>query len=179
MIEPDHAGDTPRRRAFARCILLAFAGILGLNIGAALFATVVIFPVWSASPEAAAAWQRVVDESRFFMVVSPLVLVLALGSLVASAWVDRGARLWMRTAAVLYLVFFAATMAYFVPAQAALQGHTAAVLPAQELSASLQRWVTLNWVRQLLGLLALGSALHALGLSYALRHTPEAGVRSG
>jgi hypothetical protein len=178
VIKSNHAGDTPRYCGFARWLLLAFAGFLGLNIGAALFATVVIFPVWSASPEAAAAWQRVVDEARFFIVVSPLVLVLAVASLVASGWVERGVRLWMRIAAVLYLVFFAATMIYFVPAQAALHGDTAAFLPAQELSASLQRWVTLNWVRQLVGLLAFGSALHALGLSYAIRHAQEAVVRS-
>jgi hypothetical protein len=178
MIKSDHAGETPSSRGFARWLLLAFAGFLGLNVGAGLLASVVIFPVWSASPEAAAAWQRAVDEARFFIVVSPLVLVLAVASLVASWWVDRDVRLWMRTAAVLYLVFFAATMVYFVPGQAALQGDTAAFLPAQELSASLQRWITLNWVRQVVGLLAFGSALHALGLSYTVRHAQSAVAQS-
>jgi hypothetical protein len=165
----DHANDKPRRGGFIRWLMLAFAGLLGLNIGAALFATVVIFPVWSASPEAAVEWQRVVDEARFFVVVSPLVLVLAVATLVASWWVDSEVRSWMRIAAASYLVFFAVTMAYFLPGQAALQGEAAALLPRQELSASLQRWVALNWVRQVAGLLALGSALHALGLSYVVR----------
>jgi hypothetical protein len=45
MTKSDHAGDTPSRRGFARWLLLAFAGFLGLNIGAALFAATVIFPV--------------------------------------------------------------------------------------------------------------------------------------
>jgi hypothetical protein len=174
----DHADDTPSHGGFIRWLLLAFAGFLGLNIGAALLATVVIFPVWSASPEAAVEWQRVVDEARFFVVVSPLVLVLAVATLVASWWVDREVRLWMRIAAASYLVFFAATMAYFVPGQAALQGEAAALLRRQELSASLQRWVALNWVRQVAGLLALGSALHALGLSYVVRRARRGTVPS-
>jgi hypothetical protein len=160
---------TTSRRGSARWLLLAFAGFLGLNIGAALFATAVIFPVWSASPEAAVNWQRVVDEARFFVVVSPLVLALAVAVLVASVWAGREVRFWMRAAAVLYLIFFVATVSYFVPGQAALQGDPAALLPAQELSGSLQRWVALNWVRQVVGLLAFGFALHVLGLSYTAR----------
>jgi hypothetical protein len=175
MTTPDAAADAPRHRGFARWLLLAFAGLLGLNIGAALFATVVIFPVWSASPEAAVAWERTVDEARFFGVVSPLVLVLAIATLVASRWMDRSIRGWMRAAAVLYLLFFAATLAYFVPGQATLQGGVAALRPPQELSASLQQWVMLNWVRQGVGLLAFGSALHALGLAYSLRYARGGG----
>jgi hypothetical protein len=179
MISPDAAVDTRRCRGFPRWVFLAFTGLLGLNVGAALFASVVIFPLWSGSPEAAVAWERTVDEARFFGVVSPLVLVLATATLIVSRWLEPGARRWMRAAAVLYLLFFAATLAYFVPGQAALQGEAAALRPPQELSASLKEWVMSNWGRQFVGLLAFGSALHALGLSYSVRDSLEgAGVRT-
>jgi hypothetical protein len=168
------AAPRPDQTNLARRLLLAFAALLGLNMGAALFSSVVVFPVWSGSPEAAVGWQRVVDEGRFFVVISPLALVLAVATLLVSGRVDRTLRFWVRTAATLYLVFFVATLVYFVPGQAALQGDAAALLPPEELGASLRRWVALNWVRQAVGLLTFGAALHALGLSYAGTHSAAA-----
>jgi hypothetical protein len=208
------AAPRPDQTNLARWLLLVFAALLGLNMGAALFSSVVVFPVWSGSPEAAVGWQRVVDEGRFFVVISPLALVLAVATLLVSGrvdrtlrfWVrtaaalylvffvvisplalvlavatllvsgrvDRTLRFWVRTAATLYLVFFVATLVYFVPGQAALQGDAAALLPPEELGASLRRWVALNWVRQAVGLLTFGAALHALGLSYAGTHSAAA-----
>jgi hypothetical protein len=145
----------------------AFAVGLGVNVGGALLATTAIFPVWSASPEAAAAWTGAVDETRFFVAVSPLVMILAAATLLASWRAAPEARPWMRVAAVLYILFFVGTLAYFVPGQIAMKGETGALLPPGELGSLLQRWVALNWVRQAVGLVAFTSAIHALGLAYA------------
>jgi hypothetical protein len=145
----------------------AFAVGLGVNVGGALLATTVIFPAWSASPEAAAAWTGAVDETRFFVAVSPLVLILAVATLLASWRAAPEARPWMRVAAVLYILFFVATLAYFVPGQLAMKGEAGPLLPPGDLGSMLQRWVTLNWVRQAVGLVAFASAVHALGLAYA------------
>ena len=154
-----------------RFVIFAFAAVVGINIGGALLASVVIFPVWSASPEAAAAWNGVVNEARFFVVVSPLALLLAIVTGIASWWAEAPLRKWMRLSAVLFIAFFVITIAYFVPGQARLKGEAGAVLPQAELAAQLQTWVTLNWGRQALGVIAFGAALHAVGLSY--RHRKE------
>ncbi len=41
-----------------------------------------------------------------------------------------------------------------------------AVVPVAVTSQKLQQWVTLNWIRQALGMVALGAALHSLGRGY-------------
>jgi hypothetical protein len=145
----------------------AFAVGLGVNVGGALLATTAIFPAWSASPQAAVAWTGAVDETRFFVAVSPLVMVLAVATLLASWRAAPEARRWMRVAAVLYILFFVATLAYFVPGQLAMKGEAGALLPPADLGSMLQRWVALNWVRQAVGLVAFASSVHALGLAYA------------
>ena len=150
-------------------MIFAFAAVVGINVGGALLASVVIFPVWSVSPEAAAAWNGAVDEARFFVVVSPLALLLAVVTAIVSWRAEPPLRKWMRLSAVLFIAFFVVTMAYFVPGQARMKGEAGAVLPQAELAAQLRTWVTLNWGRQALGVIAFGAALHAAGLSYRRR----------
>lgn len=150
-------------------ILLAFAFVLSINVGGALLATTVIFPVWSASPEAASAWTGLVNEARFFIIVSPIVLLLAVALLLFSGRAPRECRTWIRLSAGLYMVFFLATLIYFVPGQEALQGTAAKELSRDALSHRLQQWIALNWIRQAVGVSALGAALYALGHRTAKR----------
>jgi hypothetical protein len=163
-----HPTDTEAPAAF-RWVFMAFTFALAVNIGAALLASTVIFPVWSASPAAARAWTGEVNEAAFFMRVSPAVLLLAVASLLMSRRVPVESRRWIRMSAGLYLLFFAATLAYFVPGQEALHGAGGASIADAELSSRLQTWVALNWVRQAVGAFALGAALYALTLSHAHR----------
>jgi hypothetical protein len=75
-------------------------------------------------------------------------------------------RPWARWSASIFFVVFVATAAYFVPVQFRMQGDAGAQWPRAELAAMLARFVALNWVRQGLLVVALVSAVHALGLSY-------------
>jgi hypothetical protein len=154
-------------------LLFAYAAGLGINIGGALLATTVIFPVWATSPEAAAAWDRSIDEARFFMLLSPLVLLLAVSSGVVTRRSEAELRWSMRASAVLYVLFFAATLGYFVPGQAALQGDAAASMAHAEHAELLRQWLQLNWIRQSIGILAFALALHSLGLSYRTDASPR------
>jgi uncharacterized membrane protein len=112
-----------------------------------------------------------VNEAAFFMRVSPVVLVLAVVSLVMSPRAPVESRRWIRLSAGLYLLFFAATLAYFVPGQEALRGAGGASIADADLESRLQTWVALNWVRQAVGVFTLAAALHALTLSHA--HSPR------
>ena len=105
-------------------LLFAYTFVLAVNVGGALLATAVIFPVWSASPATAKAWTGVVNEAPFFVVVSPIVLLLAIATLIMSGRAPKQRRAWIRVSTGLYLVFFVATLTYFVPGQAALHGTT-------------------------------------------------------
>ena len=161
-----HATDPQAPAGAIHWLFVAFTFALAVNTGAALLASTVIFPVWSASPEAARSWTGEVNEAAFFMRVSPIVLILAVVSLLMSRRASAASKIWIRVSAGLYLLFFAATLAYFVPGQEALHGAGGASITPAELNTRLQTWVALNWVRQAVGVLALGAALHALSMSH-------------
>lgn len=155
-------------RPFVRGLLFAFTLLMGIGVGGALLTTVVIFPAWTASPEAATSWPNTVNEGRFFVVVSPLLFLLALATLIASWRVAPPLRKWIRIATIIYILIFIVTMLYFVPGQVTMKGEAGARIPVAELGSMLERWVALNWIRQGVGVLAFGAALHALGLSYRM-----------
>ncbi len=155
-------------RPLVRWLLFAFTLLMGIGVGGAILTTVVIFPAWTASPEAATSWPDTVNEGLFFVFVSPLLFLLSLATLIASWRVAPPLRKWIRIATIIYILIFIVTMLYFVPGQLAMKGAAGARIPAAELGSMLRRWVALNWVRQGAGVLAFGAALHALGLSYRM-----------
>jgi hypothetical protein len=162
----EHRSDVSGTAVLARWTAFAFAFAVGINIGGALLATVVIFPVWSHSQAAAMAWEGRVDEASFFVVVAPIAMLLAVASFAASWRASPAARRWMRIAPLFYAAFFIITITYFVPEQLAMKGEAGARLPSMELAGRLERWVILNWVRQVFGVTVFLAALHALGLTY-------------
>lgn len=159
-----------------RCLLFALTALMGIEMGAGAFVTAVIFPLWTASPEAAIGWTPntpyYVEEGVFFILVSPLLFLLSIVMLIAGRLAAPPLRLWLRIATISYLLIFIVTLAYFVPLQDMVKGQAGNDSIA-ELSSMLQRFVALNYFRQAIGLLAFGAALHTLGLSYRMVGTGE------
>jgi di/tricarboxylate transporter len=90
--------------------------------------------------------------THYWRVVSPAALVLFVVSLVLNLRVFE--REWrLSVAFVFYLAVQAATMAYFVPEQEALITNTNA-LSRDVLSARANRWMSLNYIRNIGGVLA-------------------------
>jgi hypothetical protein len=154
----------------AHYVLFAYVVVLGIEVGAGLFTSVVVFPVWTASPEVVIGWKPTMpyfmEEGNFFMFASPTTTVLAVSVLVMSRRLPVAVRPWARWSALIFIAMAIATTAYFVPVQFRMQGDAGARLPRAELAAMLQRFVALNWGRQVLIVGALVAAVHALGLSY-------------
>jgi hypothetical protein len=153
-----------------RRFLFAYVVAMGLQAGAGVFVSAVVFPVWAASPEAVMGWKPTmpyfIEEGRFFMFASPLVTLLALILVIANRRFPAGVRGWILYSAVTLLVMSLWTMAYFLPEQGRVHGAAGARLPSQELAAALERFLTLNWIRQAFLLSAFVAAVHALGLCY-------------
>ena len=166
-------------------ILFAYVVATGIETGAALFASVVVFPVWTASPEVVITWKPempyYMQEGDFFMFASSMTIVLALAVVIVYAR-RRGsssARPWALASALTFLLLAAVTGAYFLPEQDRLHGDAGAALPRAEVAAALERFVELNWIRQALLVVAFIAAVHALGLSYRSANAVAAGNASG
>ena len=152
-------------------ILFAYVLAIGIETGAGLFASVVVFPVWTASPEVVVTWKPAmpyyIEEGDFFMFSSSATLILALAVVILNARRrGSGARPWALGSALTFLLLAAWTAAYFLPEQDRVHGDAGAGLPRAEVAVMLERFVELNWIRQALLVAAFVAAVHALGLSY-------------
>lgn len=167
-------------RPFLRWLLFAFTALMGLELGAGAFVTTVIFPLWTASPEAAIGWTvktpYYIEEGVFFRLVSPSLFLLSIVTLIAGWRAEPPLRLWLRIATISFIALFVATLVYFVPLQDTVKGEAGIKVPVAEFGSMLQRFVALNFFRQAIGLLAFAAALHALGLSYRLTGNRDRGV---
>lgn len=148
----------------AQWLLILFAFMLGTGYGAALFEMVIIVPAWSSSPAAARAWT--VNPGPFFIVVSPLIAILAIAVVVAMRRVRADVRTWARVGAIGYLVVFVTTLAFYAPEQTALKGEPSLALSDAELTERTERWVTLNVLRQAIGTVAFAATLYGLSITY-------------
>jgi hypothetical protein len=155
-----------------RRLLFVFTALTGIELGAGLFVTRIVFPMWASSPEAAIGWTigspRYIEEGDFFMFTSPLLALLAISTMIAGWRAAPPLRLWLRIATITFFAIFIWTVAYFIPFQALVKGDPGKQYPTSELSSMLQWFVGLNYIRQIFLVLAFGAALHALGLSYRM-----------
>ena len=173
MTEQLHYGGSGKPRPFLHWTLFAFTALMGIEAGAAAFTTVVVFPLWASSPEAAIGWRPdmpyYLEEGDFFMIASPLVTLSAIVTLIAGWRAAPPLRLWLRMATISFLLVSAWSAAYFIPVQdVSFKGEAGTKMPRAELDARLQTFVALNYIRQAMVLFGFGSALHALGLSYRM-----------
>src|SRR5687768_2161169 len=168
-----HGQRTPGK--FLHWTIFIFAALLGIELGAAAFTSVVVFPVWTASPEAAIAWTPGnpyhMEEGDFFMFASPSVMLASIIALIASWRAAPQLRFWLRIASILFIVIFVWSMVYFVPIQdTTLKGEAGANLPREELASKLRMFASLNYIRIAAIVVSFGCTLHALGLSYQIRN---------
>lgn len=169
-----------RRNRLVRRLLFTFCLIIGLESGAGLFEARVIVPLWSESAEAARNWTEgtrfVAHGVRFFGIFSPLLLLTTIVTLIVGWRAPQPVRKWLLAATGIVLAVLIPTFIYFVPGQIAMQGAAPTEFSDVDLEAKAHLWSILNWLRQIVGIIAFGCALHALGLSY--RRDAEAGANS-
>lgn len=151
MLEGSLGGKLMKNRIL-KWLLFAFTFVFLVYMGAGLFEAVVIVPVWSASTEAARSWNsnplQVIEGGRFFMIISPVSILLALPTLILGWNAPRPLRSWLRVGLGLFVVLQIATIGWFVPEQMAIKGVEATkLLTDAELASRTSRWASLNLVR--------------------------------
>lgn len=168
---------SPQVTPFLRLMLFVFAFIAGIETGAASFVTVVVFPLWASSAEAAAGWVAGMpyhlEEGDFFMFASPLTMLAAIITLLAGWRAPARVRNWLLIATIGFIIVFVWSVLYFVPIQdTSFKGAAGARFSTAELESKLRTFVQLNYVRVAMLYIIFGSAIHALRLSN--RFTPDA-----
>jgi uncharacterized protein YacL len=153
-----------------RWILIIFCLIIGITVGAGLFETIVITPLWSETAEAARGWtadnKYIAEGGKFFARLAPLRLLSTITLLIAAWFSPQPLKKWLLVTAGIILALTITTLTYFAPGQSALKGATQAQFSDADLEAKAHLWVVLNWLRQIIALILFGVTLHALGLSY-------------
>ena len=168
MASQSDRSDWTTRDRIIHGLLFALAIVSAMQLGGALFDSIVNDPVWSASVAAARQWTQV-DTSRFYIVFSNLLFLLAIITLVVGWRAQRPLRSWLRLATALFIIAIAVTIIYFLPELQQIRGVAAVSIPNDELRRRIQRWTVLDTVREALILGGFALTLHTLGLSYQVR----------
>jgi hypothetical protein len=154
----------------SRLVVLLFVIVLGMDIGAGLYESRVVVPLWSRDvPGTLAAGDpygrvAVAAGMRFWAFVTPAVGLLAVVSLGFGLVAPQPRLTWQVAASAIELCAFTMTMLYFKPTLMRLfLGHGTGMSNAAVV-ATVRRWIVWNWVRVGLSLVAWGAALRALTL---------------
>jgi len=163
-----------RSFSIAQLFLWLFVIALGIEIGAGLYETLVVLPLWThAPPDSVTAYyqlnvanpQFALDAGhRFWMFSTPLVGLMAMATLLSGLRTRAPHRKWRMAGTILALVVVAATFAWFVPNIIRLTGKDVMAMNPDVVTNLTHWWVRLNWVRVVLYVSGWLSALRALSL---------------
>jgi hypothetical protein len=161
-----------RRTTIAQILLWLFVILLGIAVGAALYEMRVTVPLWANSPpESVLYWETVRNANsqyvpnsglRFWVFVTPTHTLLAVATLIAG-WTTRGEhRKWLFASTIGMIILHASAFIWFVPTINAIRDSQALGLGREWVIAKTHMWVTLSWVRAVLGMAAFVAGLRAL-----------------
>ena len=145
-----------RQFSIAQLFLWLFVIILGIEIGAGLYETLVVVPVWSAAPpDSVIAYHQLNVANpqfalnagtRFWIFFTPLTGLMAIAALLSGLKTLREHRKWRIVGTTLALIVVVSTFAWFVP-NIMILGGGGQGLNAEQITSLTNWWVRLNWVR--------------------------------
>lgn len=160
--------------SIAQILLWLFVIALGIEIGAGLYETIVVMPLWTlAPPDSVIAYHQhnaafpqfaLNAGPRFWMIQTPLVGVLAIATLLSGLPTRPEHRKWRIAGAVLAVIVVISTFAWFVPNLMRRLGDDVMAMGRDEVTRVTTWWVRLNWVRVVVYSAAWLAALRALSI---------------
>lgn len=163
-----------RQFSIAQIFLWLFVVALGIEIGAGLYETLVVMPLWdTAPPDSVIAYHQhnvanpqfaLNAGGRFWMFMTPLVGLLAIATLLSGLRTPPQHRKWRIAGTVLALIVVVFTFAWFVPNIIKLTGKDVMTMSADAVTSLTNWWVRLNWVRAILYSAGWLAALRALSI---------------
>jgi len=165
-------GQAPHYRWLVAFLWISVAA-WGIGLGAKLFEFTVVIAAWGADPPASLSLMPYGpsypnDPGDFFLPLSILLLVGAVGALVSGRRTLRTYKLWLWLPLVSLLVIWAATPTLFWPMIRGLYyaGTGAQPLEPSAAQSLVNRWLVLDWMRTALIAVGLGCSIQAVGSSH-------------
>ena len=143
----------PERFSFAKLFVWLFVIVLGIELGAGIYETLVVLPTWMGDPLAAYRHSAefpqyaITAGPRFWMFQTPLLGVVSIVTLLTGRRTEPEHKVWRMFGAGLALVVVLATFAWFVPNLLSLIGEDVTKMSADQISNLATWWSRLNWVR--------------------------------
>jgi len=144
----------PQQFSIPQIILWLFVIALGIEIGAGLYETLVVVPVWaSAPPESVLAYfhhnvanpQFVLNAGgRFWLICTPLTGLLAIATFLSGLKTAPEHRKCRMIGSGLTIIVVAATFAWFIPMIMLLMGEDVVKLLDASVTSKTNWWVRLN-----------------------------------
>ncbi|MET0754069.1 MAG: DUF1772 domain-containing protein [Pyrinomonadaceae bacterium] len=160
--------------SFAQILLWLFVISLGIELGAGLYETLVVMPMWAAAPpdsvleyyrhNAANPQFTLNAGGRFWMFATPLVGLTAIAALLSGLKTRSEHRKWRVAGTILAIIVVISTFAWFVPNIIKLFSEAVTRMSADEITSLTNWWVRLNWVRAVLYAAGWLAALRALSI---------------
>jgi hypothetical protein len=140
-----------------RIFLWLYLLLFSVQLGAGLYETLVIVPVWSASPpQSVWGWNALREANprlaidsgrRFWIFVTPAVGLLSIAALLTGWRTGPEHRAWLLAATLTSFVMTVITFAYFVPTLIGLMKSSPDEADAARVASKARLWAALNWVR--------------------------------
>lgn len=158
---------------FSTIILWIFAAFLSIEVGAGLYETLVIIPMWmGGAPDSVIKYYELYAVNpqfalrageRFWMFFTPSVGLFALATLLSSFKTSPQHRKWRLIASGLSFFVVVVTFAWFVPNILRLTFEVPTMSPT-EITTTANRWVILNYIRCVLAVTAMLCTFRTLSL---------------
>lgn len=152
-------------------MLFIFTAILGLEIGAGLYETLVVMPTWAlAPPDSVIAFYKnnaanphlaLNAGPRFWMVFTPLTCLTAVAAFLSGLRTRPEHRHWRMLGTGLTIIVAVWTFTWFVPNIMRLGSEEVLTMAPADLATLTTRWANLNWLRVVLYLAAWFATLKA------------------
>lgn len=155
-----------------QALLWIFIVLTALVIGGGLYEMRVVVPLWAHSPpDSAWYWeaQRLVNPQyapnsglRLWIYLTPIHFLISIATLLVG-WKGVGAhRKWLIISTIIFIVLHATAFVWFVPVVGQILNSRALGLSPEQVMAKTHLWVSLSWVRFVIGLVGFVCGLKAL-----------------
>lgn len=158
-------------------ILWLFVIAIGLEMGAGLYETIIVVPLWANSaPGSVAAYYQLNTLNpefalnagpRFWMFFTPTVGLLAIATLLTGFRTSPEHRKWRIAGSIIAIFVIGITFAWFVPNIIRLTYDVPNMSPS-EIAVTTKWWVNLNWGRVVFGFAAWICTLQAFRIPQEL-----------